>query len=70
MDSAETRSAKDGSHRLITRRQLQEFIPVSSMTIWRWEQDGRLPKHITIGRRSFWKLSEILRFISDMNQEG
>lgn len=51
--------------RLITRAQLREILPVSAMTVWRWEQDGRLPRHFTIGRRSFWKLDDVLRALSD-----
>ncbi len=39
------------------------IIPVSTMTIWCWEKMGHLPRHITIGRTSFWKLAEVLDFI-------
>jgi len=39
------------------------IIPVSTMTIWRWEKEGRLPTHIAIERTSFWKLAEVLDFI-------
>ena len=49
--------------RLINRRQLRKLLPVSAMTIWRWERDGRLPQHITIGRTSFWKLTDVLASI-------
>jgi predicted DNA-binding transcriptional regulator AlpA len=48
---------------LITRRQLQELLPVSPMTIWRWERDGLLPKHVTIGRTSFWRAIEIQQYL-------
>jgi predicted DNA-binding transcriptional regulator AlpA len=48
---------------LITRRQLQELLPVSPMTIWRWERDGLLPKHLTIGRTSFWHATEVREFL-------
>jgi predicted DNA-binding transcriptional regulator AlpA len=51
------------SDRLINRRQLRELLPVSAMTIWRWEKKGRLPQHITIGRTSFWKLADVLAAI-------
>jgi predicted DNA-binding transcriptional regulator AlpA len=49
---------------LITRRQLQQLLPVSSMTIWRWERDGLLPKHLTIGRTSFWRAVEVHEYLS------
>jgi predicted DNA-binding transcriptional regulator AlpA len=49
--------------RLINRKQLRKLLPISAMTIWRWERDGRLPQHITIGRTSFWRLADILAAI-------
>jgi predicted DNA-binding transcriptional regulator AlpA len=49
--------------RLINRKQLKELVPVSTMTVWRWEKEGHLPRHVTIGRTSFWKLAEVLDFI-------
>jgi predicted DNA-binding transcriptional regulator AlpA len=52
-----------GHDGLISRKQLKKLIPVSTMTIWRWERDGRLPKHVTIGRTSFWRVEEILAVI-------
>jgi predicted DNA-binding transcriptional regulator AlpA len=52
-----------GHDELISRKQLKKLIPVSTMTIWRWERDGRLPKHVTIGRTSFWRLGQILAVI-------
>jgi predicted DNA-binding transcriptional regulator AlpA len=48
---------------LITRRQLQQLLPVSPMTIWRWERIGLLPKHVTIGRTSFWRAIEVREYL-------
>ena len=71
MESRDTLATEDlDDRRLITRRQLQDLLPVSAMTIWRWEQEGRLPKHVTIGGRSFWRRSEVLRFIDEQTQDG
>jgi predicted DNA-binding transcriptional regulator AlpA len=49
---------------LISRRQLQQLLPVSPITIWRWERDGLFPKHLTIGRTSFWRAIEIHEYLS------
>jgi predicted DNA-binding transcriptional regulator AlpA len=38
-------------------------LPVSAMSIWRFEQQGILPQHITIGGRSFWRLKDVLEAI-------
>jgi predicted DNA-binding transcriptional regulator AlpA len=49
--------------RLIDREQLKQLLPVSSMTLWRWERDGRIAKHVLIGRKAFWRLTDILKFL-------
>src|SRR5258705_8643372 len=51
--------------RLINRRQLRKLIPVSAMTIWRWERAGLFPQHFLIGRTALWKLSDVLKIIED-----
>jgi predicted DNA-binding transcriptional regulator AlpA len=49
--------------RLLSRKQLKRLIAVSTMTLWRCELDGRLPKHLKIGRKAFWRLGEIRALI-------
>ena len=39
---------------LLSRRQLRQRIPVSDMTIYRWEQQGLFPRHISINGRNYW----------------
>ena len=34
--------------RLLPRRELRGLVPVSDMTIWRWERDGLFPRHLSI----------------------
>ena len=46
--------------RLINRKQLQLLLPISPMTIWRYEKQGLLPKHFKIGGLSFWRLTAVL----------
>ncbi len=48
---------------LISRKQLKLLLPVSAMTLWRWEREGRLPPHIVIGRTSFWRVKDIRAFL-------
>jgi predicted DNA-binding transcriptional regulator AlpA len=45
--------------RLLPRRELRRIIPVSDMTIWRWERDGLFPRHLSINSRNYWRLSEL-----------
>ena len=52
--------------RLIDAKELHRLIPVSAMTIWRWERDQRFPARIKIGpNRVAWRLSEVLLFIEE-----
>ena len=45
--------------RLLSRRLLRGLVPVSDMTIWRWERDGRFPRHLSINGRNYWRLGEV-----------
>jgi len=50
---------QDLTERLLPRRELRRVVPVSDMTIWRWERDGLFPRHVSINGRNYWRLSEI-----------
>ncbi|THD54560.1 MAG: AlpA family phage regulatory protein [Bradyrhizobium sp.] len=52
------------NQRLISRRQLQQLLPISATTIWRLEKNGRFPKHVTIGGLNFWRVTEIHEYLS------
>jgi predicted DNA-binding transcriptional regulator AlpA len=45
--------------RLLSRRLLRKLVPVSDMTIWRWERVGRFPRHLTVNGRNYWLYSEV-----------
>jgi predicted DNA-binding transcriptional regulator AlpA len=47
------------SERLLPRRELRMLMPVSDMTIWRWERDGQFPRHLSINGRNYWLRSEV-----------
>jgi predicted DNA-binding transcriptional regulator AlpA len=49
----------DRSERLLPRRELRILVPVSDMTIWRWERVGLFPRHLSINGRNYWRLSEL-----------
>jgi predicted DNA-binding transcriptional regulator AlpA len=54
--------------RLINRRQLRQQIPTSDMTIWRWEQQGNFPAHISINGRNYWRLNEITAWLKQQTE--
>lgn len=49
----------DPNERLLPRRELRKIVPVSDMTIWRWEGAGQFPRHLSINGRNYWLKSEI-----------
>lgn len=51
------------TERLLNRKMLRALIPVSDMTIWRWERDGRFPLHLTVNGRNYWRFSEVIAWL-------
>jgi predicted DNA-binding transcriptional regulator AlpA len=56
------------AERLLTRRLLREMVPVSDMTIWRWERDDCFPRHLTVHRRNYWLESEVNAWLSSQHR--
>ena len=56
--------------RFLPRRELRALIPVSDMTIWRWERDGLFPRHLLINGRNYWRLSELRDWMSSQKRAG
>jgi predicted DNA-binding transcriptional regulator AlpA len=48
----------DSSERLLPRRELRNLVPVSDMTIWRWERDGQFPRHLSINEVLGWMAAQ------------
>lgn len=48
----------------LTQPKVRRRYGVSDMTVWRWVHDSRLgfPQPIQIGRRNYFKLSELEEF--------
>jgi predicted DNA-binding transcriptional regulator AlpA len=60
----------DCRERLLPRRELRGLVPVSDMTIWRWERDGRFPRHLLINGRNYWRLSELRAWMDRQERAG
>jgi len=52
--------------RLLSTKQVQECVQASRVSIWRWEKEGKFPKHIKIGRIIRWRESEIQQWIAHL----
>lgn len=54
------------SSKLITKKQVARILGVSSSTVFRWSNNGHLPKPFSIGpNRTVWDLDELNTWIED-----
>ena len=52
--------------RLIDYPRLNDRVPASKMTLWRWEKEGRFPKRVKINGRNFWVEAEVDEYIENL----
>ncbi len=52
--------------RLLSTKQVQGYIQASRVSIWRWEKEGKFPKHVKVGRTTRWRESEVQQWIADL----
>ena len=64
-NKTEQSHAAGGEERLLTRRLLRKLVPVSDMTIWRWERDGQFPRHLSVHGRNYWLFSEVQQWLAE-----
>ena len=51
----------------LTDIQVAERLTISKSTVWRWKDEGKLPKAVRIGPNvTRWRLSDILEFEAKM----
>lgn len=50
--------------KLVSRRQAQQFLPLSDPTYWRMEQRGQL-KAVRVGRSVFYREADILEIVEN-----
>lgn len=53
-------------NRLLSFHQVQPRVQLSRVTIWRWEKEGKFPKHIKLGRSIRWRESDIQAWIDGL----
>jgi prophage regulatory protein len=50
--------------------QLREIIPVTNVTLWRWEKAGKFPKRVQLGGNSAgWLEKEVNEWIEQRAKE-
>lgn len=60
----------EANGRLLTRSLLRAMVPVSDMTIWRWERAGKFPRHLAIYGRNYWLLSEVEAWVFSQKRDN
>jgi predicted DNA-binding transcriptional regulator AlpA len=61
--STATATADAMPDRLVPRVEVARMFGVTEQTIAAWVQEGRLPKPIKIGRRSYWRPEALARVL-------
>jgi predicted DNA-binding transcriptional regulator AlpA len=56
----------ENSDRLIDKTQLRTVFPASGSTVRRLELRGEFPARIYIGKRAFWRESDVQAFIQNL----
>ncbi|MFT6438096.1 MAG: putative DNA-binding transcriptional regulator AlpA [Candidatus Azotimanducaceae bacterium] len=62
--------ASNAQEKLILNDVRKQIVPLSDATIWRLIQLGEFPKPLKLGRRSAWRMSEILWFCHNAGAES
>jgi len=56
--------------RLIRRAELRALVPVSNMTIWRWEQNNGFPRRIHLSPQIVgWRYSKVISWLRSKELE-
>ena len=53
--------------KIITRKELEKLLKISRTTIYRWCNDGTLPKpfYMKKGSKQYWRETEILTWLEN-----
>jgi prophage regulatory protein len=56
--------------RLIRRAELRALVPVSNMTIWRWEKNNGFPRRIHLSPQIVgWRYSKVIQWLRSKELE-
>ena len=66
LPSLHDRAPNPGVPRLLTEAQVLGLVPISRVTLWRWESNGEFPKRVRLGEvRVGWPENEVNAWIRD-----
>jgi len=54
----------DGTSRI---KQVLEIVPISQSALWKWIKEDRFPPPVKVGKVSFWRNRDILKWLKDNN---
>jgi len=57
--------------RAIRFKELKNIVPASRSTIFRWDREGKFPKHFNLGKNSVsWLASEVAQCIKNQSKSA
>jgi predicted DNA-binding transcriptional regulator AlpA len=56
--------------RMLSRGDVADLFGVTRETVKRWEQAGKLPSPVRVGRHSFWRPTAILAVLDGKGEQG
>jgi len=59
----------DLAEKLLSQNEAAQFLGITTMTLWKWENDGRIKFH-RIGKKKFYKYSELLASLETCKKYG
>ncbi|WP_084518389.1 AlpA family transcriptional regulator [Bradyrhizobium sp. th.b2] len=62
---------KSGLRRMLNEKQVLEIVPVSAVTLWRMERDGRFPRGTFISpNKKIWWADEVAAWQTEVDGRG
>ena len=55
--------------RLLTVKQVAEFLSISIQTVWAWRVQGRLPPAVKIGKAVRYDIKDLEKFIFENKEK-
>ena len=68
MESAPSTADLLGDRALLSKKEVVALVGVTYPSIWNWMREGRFPRSVHCGGRTFWRRDEIIRWIDELPQ--
>lgn len=63
-------ATREPSERLLKIADILDIVPISRVTVWEWTRTGKFPAPIKLGRRNYWRQSEVFEWLLALQSQG